>query len=70
MFFLVPETCSDMFRTTIESFFITYAQTKLNTIGNVLNDEQRNVYYPLNNPWIVRGDKWCQGLMRRPQPLK
>lgn len=64
----MPETCSDMFRNTIESLFITYAQTKLNTVGNVLNEEQRNLYYPLNNPWLIRGDEWCQGLVRRPQP--
>lgn len=62
--FLVPETCSDMFRFTIESLFITYAETNLNTIGNVLNGTQ----FPDYNPWLIRGDEWCQGLLRRPQP--
>lgn len=57
-----------MFRRTIKSLLITYAQTSLNTIVNVLSDEQRNLYYPLNNPWFLRGDASCQGLMRRPQP--
>jgi len=66
--FLVPEICSDMFRYTIESFFITYAETQLNTIGNVLNQDQHGHHYPLNNPWLIRGDEWCQGLLRRPQP--
>lgn len=68
LFELVPETCSDMFRTTIESLFITYAQTTLNTISNVLNEDQRSNYYPSNNPWLLRGDEWCQNLMRRPAP--
>ncbi|CAF0942011.1 unnamed protein product [Didymodactylos carnosus] len=22
----------------------------------------------LNDPWLIRGDDWCQGLVRRPQP--
>ena len=66
--FLVPETCSDMFRDVIESLFITYAETSLNTIGNVLKHEQRNLYYPSNNSWLLRNDEWCQGLVRRPQP--
>jgi hypothetical protein len=66
---LVPETCSEMFRYTIESLFITHAQTKLNTIGNMLQlDQQDDHYYPLNNPWLVRGDSWCRGLVRRPRP--
>ncbi|CAF1542923.1 unnamed protein product, partial [Rotaria sordida] len=29
---VLPETCSDMFRFTIESLFITYAETNLNSI--------------------------------------
>lgn len=57
-----------MFRTVIESFFITYAETSLNVIGNVLNAEQRNHYSSLTNPWLLRGDEWCQNLLRRPQP--
>ena len=58
-----------MFRNVIESLFITYAETSLNTIGNVLNEEQqRNRYYPLDNPWLIRGNEWCQELVRRPQP--
>lgn len=53
-----------MFRFMIESLFITYAETKLNTIGNVINPN------PISdtNPWLIRGSSWCQGLQRRPQP--
>lgn len=66
---LVPETCSDMFRSLIESLFITYAQTQLNSIGNLLAIGQQASYsYPVNDPWLLRGDEWCQGLVRRPQP--
>ena len=65
---LVPETCSDMFRFIIESFFITHADTNLNAIGNLLNQHRSGNNYPLNNPWLVRGDEWCQELLRRPQP--
>ena len=57
-----------MFRDLIESFFITYAQTQLNFIGNVLTVDQPSLSYPLNNPWLLRGDEWYQGLLRRPQP--
>ncbi len=57
-----------MFRSIVESLFITYAETKLNTIGNVLNQDQHGDYYPFNNPWLIRGDQWCQGLVRRPSP--
>jgi hypothetical protein len=53
-----------MFRFTIESLFITHAESNLNTIGNVLNPHQLPEY----NPWLIRGDEWCQGLLRRPQP--
>ena len=53
-----------MFRFTIESLFITHAETNLNTIGNVLNPIQ----FPDYNPWLIRDDEWCQGLLRRPQP--
>ena len=65
---IVPETCSNMFREIIESLFITHAETSLNTVGNVLNQDQNGDYYPLDNPWLIRGDEWCQGLVRRPQP--
>ncbi|CAF1671668.1 unnamed protein product, partial [Adineta ricciae] len=66
---VLPANCSAMFRNVIESLFITYAETSLNTIGNVLNEEQqRNRYYPLDNPWLIRGNEWCQELVRRPQP--
>ena len=61
---LVPEVCTDMFRFTIESLFITHAETQLNTVGNILNPNQ----YPDYNPWFIRGSEWCQGLLRRPQP--
>ena len=64
---LVPDTCSEAFRYTIESLFISHAQTKLNTIGNVLNRDHDHGYQPLNNPWLMRGDAWCRGLVRRPQ---
>lgn len=57
-----------MFRNLIESFFTTYAQAQLNSIGNVLTIDQPAHSYPLNNPWLLRGDQWCQGLLRRPQP--
>lgn len=58
-----------MFRDVIESLFITYADTTLNTIGNVLHEEQqRNHYYPLNDPWSTRDNNWCSGLVRRPWP--
>lgn len=65
---LVPETCSDAFRFMIESLFITHAETNLNTFGNVLNQNQSDEYVPLNDPWLIRGNEWCQGLLRRPQP--
>lgn len=61
---LVPETCTDMFRLTIESLFITHTEATLNTIGNVLNPNQLVDY----NPWLIRDDEWCQGVQRRPQP--
>ena len=58
-----------MFRYVIESLFVTHAETILNVIGNVLKaDQQQGDYYPVNNPWLVRGNQWCQGLVRRPQP--
>ena len=63
---VLPETCTEMFRFTIESLFITYAETKLNTIGNVLNPTP----LPDSNPWLIRGSDWCQGLLRRPHPKK
>ncbi|CAF1382717.1 unnamed protein product [Rotaria sordida] len=65
---VLPETCSDMFRFTIESLFITYAETNLNSIGNVLNTNQNGDHYPMNDPWLIRGNEWCHGLLRRPQP--
>ena len=65
---LVPETCSNMFRWTIESLFITHAETNLNTIGNVLSHDDHGDYHPLDNPWLIRGDEWFRGLLRRPQP--
>lgn len=57
-----------MFRYLIESLFITHGATTLNTIGNVLNENQQHEYHPIDNPWLIRGDEWCQGLVRRPQP--
>ena len=57
-----------MFRYTIESLFITYGETNLNTVGNVLNQNLQGDYYPLDNPWLIRDNEWCQGLVRRPQP--
>ena len=65
---VLPESCSDMFRYTIEAMFITHAETKLNTVGHVLNHDQPTDYFILNDPWLIRGDRWCQGLLRRPQP--
>ncbi|CAF3719689.1 unnamed protein product [Rotaria sp. Silwood1] len=65
---VLPESCSDMFRFTIESLFITYADAKLNSIGNVLNENQNDDHYPMNDPWFVRNSEWCQGLLRRPEP--
>ena len=62
----MPETCTDMFRSMIESLFITHAETPLNTIGNMLNVKQHDHYYPMDNPWLIRGNEWCQGLLRRP----
>ncbi|CAF4391180.1 unnamed protein product, partial [Rotaria sordida] len=41
-----------MFRFTIESLFITYAETNLNSIGNVLNANQNGDRYPMNDPWL------------------
>ena len=64
---LVPDTCSEAFRYTIESLFISHAQTKLNSIGNVLNREHDNGYHPQSNPWLTRGSEWCRNLVRRPQ---
>ena len=65
---LVPENCSQLFRYTIESLFITHAATQLNTFGNVLVDARAPDPYPMNNPWLTRGKEWCQGLRRRPRP--
>ena len=65
---VLPENCSDMLRYTIESMFITHAEAKLNTVGHVLNHDQPTDYFLLNDPWLIRGDDWCQGLVRRPQP--
>ena len=57
-----------MFRSLIESLFITYAQTQLNSIGNALTIGQQSSHsYPLNDPWLLRGDEWYRGLLRRPQ---
>ncbi|CAF1439543.1 unnamed protein product [Rotaria sordida] len=61
---LLPETCTEMFRLLIESLFITHAETKLNSIGNIL----KPIDLPDYNPWLIRGDHWCQGLLRRPKP--
>jgi hypothetical protein len=57
-----------MFRNIIESLFITYAETRLNTIGNMLPVGQQDYSYIMYNPWLIRGDEWLQGLLRRPQP--
>lgn len=57
-----------MFRYTIESLFVTYAETNLNSIGNVLKQDHEMIYYTLDNPWLIRSDEWCQGLLRRPKP--
>jgi len=57
-----------MFRSLIESLFITYAETRLNTIGNVLTVDQQDYSCIMHNPWLIRGDEWFQGLLRRPQP--
>lgn len=65
---VVPETCSPMFRYTIESMFITHAETNLNTVGNVLNPTSDGEHHPQENPWLIRGDEWCHGLVRRPEP--
>jgi hypothetical protein len=64
----VPEQCSEMFRTTIESLFITHAETRLNTFGNVLRKVPWNEDNLSNNPWSNRGDEWCPSLVRRPKP--
>ncbi|CAF1525335.1 unnamed protein product [Rotaria magnacalcarata] len=57
-----------MLRLTVESLFITHAETNLNTIGNILNKNSTGNNHPMNNPWLIRGDEWYQGLLRRPQP--
>ena len=57
-----------MLRLTVESLFITHAETNLNTIGNILNKNSTSNNHPINNPWLIRGDEWYQGLLRRPQP--
>ncbi|CAF1203466.1 unnamed protein product [Adineta steineri] len=61
---VLPETSTEMFRLLIESLFITHADTKLNSIGNMI----RGIDLPDFNPWLIRGDQWCQGLLRRPKP--
>ena len=51
----------------IESLFVTHAETPLNTIGNMLDVNQHDhYYYPMDDPWLIRGNEWCQGLLRRP----
>ncbi|CAF4923443.1 unnamed protein product, partial [Rotaria magnacalcarata] len=57
---VLPDTCSEMLRLTFESLFITHAETKLNTIGNILNKNSTGNTYPLNRPWLIRGDEWYQ----------
>ncbi|CAF4502957.1 unnamed protein product, partial [Rotaria magnacalcarata] len=55
---VLPESCSEMFRFTIESLFITHADTKLNTIGHMLNENSvGNHHHPLFNPRLDRGSK-------------
>ncbi|CAF4867793.1 unnamed protein product, partial [Rotaria socialis] len=56
-----------MLRITVESLFITHAETNLNTIGNILNKNSTGNNHLMNNPWLIRGDEWYQGLLRRPQ---
>ena len=65
---LLPDPCSDMFRNTVESLFITYAESSLNSFGNVLIEEPHADENPVCNPWLMRGNTWCRGLLRRPQP--
>ena len=65
---LLPDSCSDMFRNTVESLFITYAESSLNTFGNVLIEGPQMNENPMFNPWLMRGDQWCRGLLRRPEP--
>ena len=65
---LLPDPCSDMFRNTVESLFITYAESSLNSFGNVLIKEPHENENLMWNPWLMRGDTWCRGLLRRPQP--
>lgn len=65
---VLPETCSEMFRYLIEALFITHGETRLNTMGNLIKDYSFKRNYPMNNPWLLRGSKWCQGLLRRPLP--
>lgn len=62
----MPEICSDMFQYTIESLFITHAETQLNTIGHIVKESITTDIDPINNPWLVRGHQWYQGLYRRP----
>ncbi|CAF1247490.1 unnamed protein product [Rotaria sordida] len=69
---VLPETCSDMFRFTIESLFITYAETNLNSIGNVLNANQNGDHYPMNDPWLkhrVLFDCSMSTLLHPPKPV-
>jgi len=69
-YILVPETCSLMFRNIIESLFVTHAETKLNSKGNIVESQtQHGPYIPVANPWLNRGNKWHQGLLRRPHPM-
>ena len=65
---VLPDECSDMFRNTIEALFVTYAESQLNTFGNVLIEEAQINENPMYNPWFLREGTWCQGLLRRPQP--
>ena len=65
---VLPDECSDMFRNTIEALFVTYAESQLNTFGNVVIEEAQINENPAFNPWFLRDGTWCQGLLRRPQP--
>lgn len=65
---VLPEPCTDIFRDIIESLFITYGETSLNTFGNVLIEHPTYEHHPMHNPWLLRGSDWCQGLVRRPKP--
>ena len=62
-FFLVPDNTSPVLRQFVAALFITHGETKLNSIGNLLDDSNMSPPF-LHGPF--RGN-WCHGLIHPAQ---